>query len=136
MSILVANGLTHWFGKEVALEGKDPKFIKTGTSDMHISWPLTTVDGTFELDLGEKQVKMRLVSTKTINWFFDLNTAERVKLPFESINNKSVDCRFENMKYSINAEKGFFSKPGNGSVWRISPQLNTLIVNFADTGRR
>ena len=122
-------------GKEIVLEGNDPEFVTTGTSTMHITWPLRTINGAFVIDLSEKQVKMRLVSAKTIHWFFDLNTAEKVKLPFDNIKPKSIDCLFENKRYSINAEKGSFSKPGNGSVWRISPQLNTLIVNFADTGK-
>jgi hypothetical protein len=120
-------------GKEIALEGNDPKFIKTGIATMHIAWPLRTINGTFEIDLSETQIKMKLVSTKAINWFFDLNTAEKVKLPFDNINTKSLDCSFENMKYLVKTKKGSFSTPDNGAVWRISPQLNTLIVDFADT---
>jgi hypothetical protein len=117
-------------GKEVALEGKDPKFIKTGTSDMHITWPLTTVDGTFEIDLSEKQVKMKLSATKPVNWFLDLNTAEKVQLPFDTISTKTITCSFENMRYQVKAERGTFSKPANGSVLRISPLSNDLILSF------
>jgi hypothetical protein len=119
-------------GKEVELEGTDPKFIKTGTSTMHITWPLKTINGTFEADLSEKQIKITLVSAKAINWFFDLNTAENVKLPFNEINTKNIDCSFEGMKYLVKAGKGSFSKPDNGSVFRISPQLNTIILSLAD----
>jgi len=119
-------------GKEVQLEGTDPKFIKTGTSTMHITWPLKTINGTFEADLSEKQIKITLVSAKAINWFFDLNTAENVKLPFNEINTKNIDCSFEGMKYLVKAGKGSFSKPDNGSVFRISPQLNTIILSLAD----
>lgn len=118
-------------GKERALEGNDPKFTKTGMSTLHISWPLKTIDGSFEVDLTEQQVKMQLLTTKAISWFFDLNTAEKVKLPFDSITSKTATCSFENMKYSVMAEKGYFSKPDNGSVWRLSPEPNILIINFS-----
>jgi hypothetical protein len=119
-------------GKEVAVQGKVPKFTRTGSSSMHISWPLTTINGTFEIDLNEQQIKMQLKSTTPNSWYFDLTTAENIKLPFENINTKSVACSFENMKYQLNADKGSFSKLDNGSAWRISPQLNTLILNFTN----
>lgn len=121
-------------GKEIALEGNDPKFVKTGTSTLHITWPLTTIDGTFELDLSEKQVKMNLSGPKPIDWFFDLTTAEKVKLPFDNISTKTVDCSFENMNYQVKTEKGSFSKPADGPVLRISPQSNNLILSFSDSG--
>ncbi len=117
-------------GKEVILDGKDPKFIKAGTSDMHITWPLTTVQGTFEMDLSEKQVKMKLSATKPVTWYFDLTTAENVQLPFESISAKTITCSFQNMKYQVKTEKGSFSKPANRSVLRISPLSNELILSL------
>lgn len=120
-------------GKEITLEGKDPKFIKTGASTMHIAWPLTTIDGTFEIDLDERQAKMKLLSKKQVSWFFDLNTAEKVRLPFDSISTKTVACSFDNTTYSVLAEKGSFSRPANGPVLRISPRSNNLILNFSDT---
>ena len=119
-------------GKETALEGGDPKFTRTGPSTLHISWPLKNMQGTFEIELSEQQVKMTLVSATAINWFFDLTTAENVKLPFDKINDKSVVCHFENMPYLVKADKGAFSTPGNGSVWRISPELNIIKLQLAD----
>ncbi|MDQ6890163.1 MAG: hypothetical protein M3Z56_07795 [Bacteroidota bacterium] len=38
---------------------------------------------------------------------------------------KQIEGRFEGMKYVVKAEKGFFSKPGNGAVIRMSPDMNT-----------
>ncbi|MHA4808063.1 hypothetical protein ACX0G9_08145 [Flavitalea flava] len=119
-------------GKVVALEGRDPVFTKTGSSSMHISWPLKMRDGSFEMDISEREINIQLVSTNAINWFFDLNTTEKSKLPFDQVNAKSVECSFEHMKYQVKAEKGFFSKPDNGSVWRVSPDSNTLRLIFAD----
>ncbi|HTE11140.1 MAG TPA: hypothetical protein VK645_09220, partial [Chitinophagaceae bacterium] len=123
-------------GNEIVLEGNDPKFIKTGTSTIHITWTLKTINGTFEADLSEQQIEMKLVSATTINWFFDLNAAEKVKLPFNQVNTKSIDCSFEGMKYLVKAGKGSFSRPANGSVFRISPQLNTITLNLADISKK
>jgi hypothetical protein len=120
-------------GKEILLQGKDPEFIKTGPSAMRISWPLTSVEGTFEINLSEKQIKMKLATPKPIHWFFDLNTADGTKLPFAGVNGKSLDCRFEGMNYAVKAIEGFFTRPDNGCILRISPQVNTIILNLAET---
>jgi hypothetical protein len=100
---------------------------------MRISWPLTSVEGTFEVNLSEKQIKMKLVTAKPIHWFFDLNTADGTKLPFAGVNGKSLDCRFEGMNYAVKAIEGFFTRPDNGCILRISPQVNTIILNLAET---
>ena len=73
------------------------------------------------------------MTTKATDWFFDLNTADGIKLPFTGINDKNLNCRFEQMNYAVKAEKGSFTKPENGSVLRISPQLNTIILDLDDT---
>jgi hypothetical protein len=122
-------------GKEILLQGKDPKFIKTGPSAMRITWPLKSIEGTFEVDLNERQIKMKLVTAKAINWFFDLNTADGIKLPFTGVKSKSLDCRFEKMNYSVKAGKGSFTRPNNGAALRISPQLNTIILDLDETNK-
>jgi hypothetical protein len=117
-------------GKELSLEGGDPVFTRTGPATIHINWPLQTVNGSVEIDLGEKKMDMKLKSNQAINWFWDLNTAEGAQLPFGSITDRSVNCNFEGMHYNILASKGSFSKPGNGSVLRIHPQSNSISLIF------
>lgn len=120
-------------GKGILLQGKDPEFIKTGPSAMRINWPLTSVEGTLEGNLSEKQIEMKLVTPRPIDWFFDLNTADGIKLPFTRVNNKSLDCRFEGMNDSVKASEGFFTRPDNPGILRISPQVNTITLNLAET---
>jgi hypothetical protein len=78
---------------------------------------------------------MQLVSAKAINWFFDLNTAEKEKLPFQKIDGINLDCSFSGKQYFVKAGTGFFSKPDNGAVFRINPELNRILLNVADTSR-
>lgn len=117
-------------GKEILLEGGDPEFKRTGPATLHISWPLQTVKGSLEIDLGEKTMVMKLKSDQVVNWFLDLNTAAGIQLPFTSINARTIDCNFEGMHYTISAAKGTFGKPGNGSILRIHPQLNSIGLIF------
>lgn len=121
-------------GKEVPVEGGEPKFTNIpGT--LHISWPLTTVDGSLEMEMTEGSLKINLVSKAKLDWYFDLNIAATAaaKLPFQTINANNVDCQFENTSYKLKAVKGTFSKPDNGAVLRLKPQMNSIILNTADT---
>lgn len=115
------------------LEGNNPTFFNTNPGTLHVSGPLKSFNGTFEADLNEKEIKMKIVSNKAVNWFFDLSTANDAKLLFDSIRSKQIDCSFEGMNYLVKAEKGSFSKPGKGTVIRISPEMNTIALNLADT---
>jgi hypothetical protein len=119
-------------GKEVLLEGKDPKFTNKGVSNVHISWPLTSVNGSLEIDLNEKTVNIKLISKTSVDWYLDLNTASTAKLPFNQIHSKQVDCSFEGMNYKLQAVKGLFSKPDTGAVLRLKPQVNVISLNLAD----
>jgi hypothetical protein len=97
---------------------------------MHISWPLTTVKGTIEIKLSEKKMTMQLRGGGLVNWYFDLTTADGVILPFDTIEKKHIDCHFEGMHYTIQMEKGVFSQPANGAVWRMTPQGDTISLLF------
>ncbi|MES2807503.1 MAG: hypothetical protein V4619_02700 [Bacteroidota bacterium] len=118
-------------GKEILIEGGEPKFSNTTANTLHISWPLTTVSGSVEMDLTEGQIKINLLSGNKLDWHFNLNTAVPNKLPFKNIGTKQLDCTFENLNYSLKARKGSFSKP-EGAVLRLSPTDNSIVLNMAD----
>lgn len=118
-------------GKEIMLEGNIPKFTRS-SSVLHISWPLKSGGGTFEMDLTEKQFTIRLINSRLSSWYFDLGVGEKASLPFGKISADHIDCSFEGMSYSVKAGKGNFSKPENGSVFRITPQANEITLTFTN----
>ena len=120
-------------GKEVLMEGGDPIVTDSIHGKLHITWPLKTTLGTLVIDMDEKQMMMKVEGSKLNNWFLDLTTADSAKLPFKKVNPSQVDCEFEGMKYKMKAAKGFFSKPVDGTVFRITPHDNSIVLNFADT---
>ena len=122
-------------GKEVLLAGNAPRFINIGAGSMRILWPLTTVKGTFEIDLNEKRLTMKMNGNTSVKWFFDLNTAPGAKLPFQQIKNKQLDCRFEGMNYAVKAISGTFSNPKNGVVARLKPQGNVMSFDLSDIAK-
>ncbi|WP_202925310.1 hypothetical protein [Mucilaginibacter sp. 14171R-50] len=120
-------------GQEILLKGGNPQFTNVGTTGVHISWPLTTINGSLQMDLNERTINIKLVSNKPCNWYLDLDTAPGAKLPFNKVNLKNVNCSFDGMDYKLNAAKGTFSEPGNGAVLRLKPQMNIISLNLADT---
>jgi len=118
-------------GKERLLEGGEPKITQTSPGKLSISWPLKSYANVLEIVIDERGMKIRLTGKQSVHWFLDLATAENIKLPFKVINPSKINCEFEGMKYSISSTVGSFSKPENGSVFRISPKLNALNLNFA-----
>ena len=118
-------------GKEILMEGKDPVINDSMPGILHITWPLKSCDGALVMDIDERKIKISLRGAKPVDWFLDLSAAEKAGLPFQKISPSRVDCRFENMDYSITTTQGSFSKPKDAAVLRISPEGNTLILNLA-----
>jgi len=118
-------------GTEVLLEGKQPVFKNVGNKAVHISWPLSTVKGSLEMQLDEKSFRMQLVSAAPCSWYLELNTVPDAALPFKEVTPQQLHCSFENMAYSLQAVKGTFSKPGSEAVLRITPQKNAIGLNLA-----
>lgn len=120
-------------GKEILLKGKDPVFTDDGKNTVHISWPLTSIQGSLEMELNDKTFNIKLVSKQKLNWYLDLNTAEAAKLPFKVISPAKLDCDFEGTAYNLMVTKGAFSQPANGPVFRLQPADNAIALNMADS---
>lgn len=117
-------------GKEVLLNGDDPKIKSTTPSRLDICWPLKSRNDSLEMHIDERKTEIVIVG-KPLNWFLDLSTASDVKLPFKKITPNRVDCEFQGMKYSIFANKGFFSKPSDTVAFRITPIGSRLVLDFS-----
>jgi len=117
-------------GQEILLQGGTPQFSTAGTGTMKVNWPLTSIEGTLEIALTEKQAHIKLIAGKPLAWYFDLTTAAGKPLPFTTVSPKSVACHFENMDYAVNASKGYFSKPDNNAAFRLSPDRGEIVIDF------
>jgi len=120
-------------GKEILLEGRNPVITDSIPGKLYISWPLKSSHGKLVIDMDEKQVTMKITGDNSINWFLDLTTSLKAKLPFKKISPTRIDCSFEGMPYFITAVKGSFSKPENDIVFRVKPLNNLIVLNLAET---
>jgi hypothetical protein len=115
-------------GKEILIKGGKPKISGSG-NQLHISWPITSSDGTILMDLDEQNIKIQFNGKESINWFLELATASGVVLPFKKINAHKIDAEFDGMNYSVIAKSGSFVKPGTKAVFTIQPENNNVILD-------
>lgn len=118
-------------GKEILLNGGNPVIKSTVSGRLDISWTLKSGQDTLEMHIDERKTEMVMIG-KPLKWFLDLSTASEVKLPFKKISDNRIDCEFQGMKYSIFADKGFFSKPSDIVAFRINPVENKVVLDFAE----
>jgi hypothetical protein len=118
-------------GKEIMLEGGDPIIQDATPGKLSVMWPLKSFQGNLMMDIDEKQIKIKVTGAASGSWFLDLSTATNASLPFKNINPNKVECQFEKMDYTITALAGSFSKPNDSTVFRITPAMNSIVLNFS-----
>lgn len=116
-------------GKETLLQGGDPTVSDAVKGKLTVTWPLKSAEGTLVMTFDERQVKIKLVTVKPLNWYLDLTTAADAMLPFKTIGAKRLQCNFESLNYSLKAISGQFSKPAD-AVLRMAPENNMLTLNM------
>ncbi|HVW95216.1 MAG TPA: hypothetical protein VHA56_04570 [Mucilaginibacter sp.] len=118
-------------GREELLKGGDPVISDAKKGELIIRWPLTNIKGTLEITMTGQDMKITLTGQASANWYLDLNVADDVKLPFGTVSAKEVSGFFDNMKYVLKADKGYFSK-APGTVFRLSPENNQIGLDMTD----
>ena len=122
-------------GTEVLLKGNDPVFTDNGKSSVKISWPLTNLKGSLEIQLSERALTIKLISKEKLEWFLDMSAAAGTKLPYGTIGSSRLECHFEGKDYSLCADRGTFSKPSKGPLFRINPDKDNISLNLSVMGR-
>lgn len=118
-------------GEEVLLKGLNPTITSPIRGTLSIIWPLQNEMGILTMEIDESRIKIYVTGNNNLKWFVDLSTAANKTLPFEKINPDKIDCEFEGMKYSVNLEKGVFSKPNEPTVFRITAVESSIIINLS-----
>jgi hypothetical protein len=123
-------------GNEILVTGNDPAVEEISAGKLLITWPLQSVMANMIFEIDECGITMRMDEKIPGDWFLDLTVDSLAKLPFEKIGKNQVDARFKEMDYSVTTEKGTFSQPGEGIVFRITPEDNLISINFSGNMNR
>jgi len=118
-------------GKEIVLTGGDPVITSPRKGDLHIEWPLESIEGTLLIDMNEGEFSMILKSEKNADWFMELGTADKKVLPFTKISRRKIDCESEGFNYSVKASKGTFASYDSRPGFKIYPKNNQVVLKLS-----
>ncbi len=118
-------------GKEQLIDGGDPIISDSEPGKLIVDWPIKSFLGTLKIQFTEQQIKISVAGNDSLKWFLELNTSKGIKLPFTAVMKKRIDAKLEGMSYFITAIAGSFSNPENGSLFRIDPHTNSIILDLS-----
>lgn len=74
-------------------------------------------------------------SDSGFDWVLELTTAPGAELPFRSVQGNKAEAEFNNFNYSIRCKEGEFAEtdPSSGSVFRLVPANNTLVIDCTNS---
>ncbi len=112
------------------IEGGVPTVDDSTEGELTVRWPTHSPEGQIVLTFNETSISISTEGGIKNNWFFELSSDEKAKLPFVRIDPKELSCRYENAPYSISAIQGVFTKePGTGL--RVTPEDNRIVLDFS-----
>jgi hypothetical protein len=119
-------------GEEILVEGVDDPLVDDHIrGQLLVTWPLKSIRGTLKIRIDEQTMEIKLESNEPAEWFLDLLMGENTSTHYHTISPRQIDCLFKGFHYFVRSEKGSFSEPGNGILFRISPENNAVILDFS-----
>jgi hypothetical protein len=122
--------MTNEKDNEVPVQGGDPIFTNINNTTARALWPVGK--GAFEIVMKEHSVTITAKNNPTADWFLDLYVAPGVKTAFHHLSNKSAEYEFDGHIYRLSAAQGSIEKTTNGSLYRIKPKSQRIVLTMAD----
>ena len=114
----------------VEIKGDDPHVDDSVTGELSVTWPIQSMEGEIKMVFDETSISLTASGKQLENWLLELSYDPEKKLPFNQINNKSINCSFDGFDYSIALEYGaYISQQGEGL--RVIPEDGRILINLA-----
>jgi hypothetical protein len=112
------------------VKGGTPTVDDSTEGELTVRWPIHLPKGELVITFNETSASISAKGVIKDNWFLELSSAKKAKLPFGKIDPKKLLCNFKNAPYSISAIQGVFTnEPGSGL--RIMPEDNRIVLDFS-----
>lgn len=116
--------------QEVPLHGGDPVFSNVDKTTARAVWPVE--QGSFRIDMGENALTITAKNHPAADWFLDLYVAEGSKTAFRAVTDNSAQYEFDGHVYRLTTAQGTIEKTTNGTLYRIRPQNQRIVLVLAD----
>jgi hypothetical protein len=117
-------------GRLRELKGGEP-VITQAKGGMSVRWPLKGDDGEICLQLTEARITA-FCTNKTLAWCMQLNVQPQSKLPFQTIDGKTLTATQEDYPYRLSLERGIFQdlRQKSGLVFSILPEKGKVSMKM------
>lgn len=117
-------------GREVPVKGGDPVFKNISKTKALASWPAGS--GSFEITMDEKSITIAAKNNPPVDWFLDLYVAANAVTAFKEVSGEGAQYEFDGHRYQLRAKHGSIEKTDNGSLFRIRPKGQRIVLSLAD----
>ncbi len=128
-SLQTIAGLRLKTAEGVEIKGGSPTVDDRTDGELTVRWPIDSPKGEIVITFNETSVSISAEGGMKDNWFLELSSDKKAKLPFGKIDRKKLSCTYKNIPYTITAKQGVFTNE-SGSGLRIIPEDNRIVLDF------
>jgi len=112
------------------IKGGSPSVDDSTDGELTVRWPTSSPNGEIVLTFNETSVSVRAAGGMKDNWYLELSSDKKAKLPFGKIERNKISCTFKNAPYTISAKQGMFKKETDSGL-RIFPKNRHIVLDFS-----
>ena len=114
----------------VEIRGSAPTVDDSTDGELVVRWPTDSPKGQIVMTFNETSLSVSATGGMKDNWFFELSSDKKAKLPFAKIDSKKLSCTFKNAPYAISAIRGSFAASGDSAL-RVIPEKNRIVLDLS-----
>jgi hypothetical protein len=116
------------------IKGGVPTVDDSTEGELTVRWPIHSPKGEIVMTFNETSVSVWAEGGMKDNWFLELSSDKKAKLPFRKIDRKKLSCTYKNSHYTILTKQGLFANE-SGSGLQIIPENDRIVLDFSSRGK-
>ncbi|MFT7631703.1 MAG: hypothetical protein ACI87E_002742 [Mariniblastus sp.] len=112
------------------VKGATPLVDDSTAGQLVVRWPTESPKGELVMTFNETSLSISATGELKDNWYFELSSDPKAKLPFARIGPQRLSCRYERSNYFVTAQQGIFSTKADSGL-NLMPESGGLILDFS-----
>jgi hypothetical protein len=112
------------------VKGSTPIVDDSVDGELEVRWPTDSPKGEIVMTFNESSLSISATGALKNNWFFELSSDQKAKLPFAKIDRQRLSCTFKHTHYVVTARQGTFTTDADFGL-RIMPGAEGIALDFS-----
>lgn len=95
-----------------------------------VRWPTDSPKGVLKMKFSETELDISATGELKDNWFFELSSDPKAKLPFAKVDRQRLSCRYKQADYFVTTRKGVITRDADSAL-RITPESDGIVLEFS-----